>query len=117
MAKLGGTAYVPFKSNSVAGEAGTLWERMFHYYNFRRDELLKRYHLRSNIESTFSMVKAKFRDSVRSKTHTAQVNEVLCKLVAHNVCCLISALYELGIEPVFEAAWAEPSEGDCGAGI
>jgi hypothetical protein len=26
------------------------------------------------------------------------------KLVAHNLCCLIQAIYELGIDPVF---WAE----------
>ncbi len=36
---LGGTAYIPFKSNSVAGEAGTLWEKMFHFYSLNRDAL------------------------------------------------------------------------------
>jgi transposase/predicted nucleic acid-binding Zn finger protein len=55
---LGGVPFVPFKVNSVQGESGTLWERMFHYYQFRRDEFLGRYHQRSNAESTFSMVKA-----------------------------------------------------------
>jgi hypothetical protein len=33
-------------------------------------------------------------------------NEVLCKLIAHNICCLIMSQAELGIEPVF----AEPVE-------
>jgi len=47
---LGGTAYVPFKSNSQPGEAGSLWERMYHYYQFRREEFLKHYHQRSNAE-------------------------------------------------------------------
>jgi hypothetical protein len=28
-------------------------------------------------------------------------NEVLAKILCHNLCCLISAWYELGIEPVF----------------
>lgn len=46
------------------------------------------------------MMKAKFGDSVRSKTDVAMRNEVLC----HNICCLISAIHELGIVPVFEAA-------------
>ena len=73
---MGGTAFVPFKSNSTAGEPGSLWERMFHYYQFRRDEFLKHYHQRSNVESTFSMVKAKFRDHVRSKTDVAMTNKV-----------------------------------------
>lgn len=98
---LGGTAFVPFKSNSTAGEAGSLWSKMFHYYNFRRDEFLKHYHLRSNAESTFSMVKAKFRDHVRSKTDIAMKNEVLCKFLAHNLCVVHQSHIELGIEPVF----------------
>ena len=44
---------------------------------------------------------AKFGDYVRSKTDTAMKNEVLAKFVAHNICCLISAMYELNIEPEF----------------
>ncbi len=98
---LGGVAYVPFKSNSVAGEAGSLWERMFHYYQFRREEFLRHYHQRSNAESTFSMLKAKFRDHVRSKNDTAMANEVLCKFLCHNLCVVHQSHVELGIEPVF----------------
>ena len=101
VAGVGGTAYVPFKSNSVAGEAGTLWEKMFFFYNFKRDEFLKHYHQRSNAESTFSMVKAKFRDHVRSKTDVAMKNEVLCKFLCHNSCVVHQSQVELGIEPVF----------------
>jgi hypothetical protein len=29
------------------------------------------------------------------------VNEVPCKFVAHNICCVLMAQHELGIEPVF----------------
>jgi hypothetical protein len=50
------------------------------------------------------MVKRKFGDSLRSKTDTAMVNESLAKLLSHNLCCLISAWYELGIEPFFRPA-------------
>lgn len=100
---LGGTAYIPFKSNSVQGEAGTIWEKMFLYYQFRREEFLKHYHLRSNAETTFSMVKAKFRDHVRSKTDVAMKNEVLCKVLCHNIVVVHQSHIELGIEPVF---WA-----------
>jgi hypothetical protein len=35
---MGGTVYIPFKVNSQPGEAGTLWEKMFFYYSFRRDD-------------------------------------------------------------------------------
>lgn len=41
---------------------------------------------------------------LRSKTRTAQINEALCKVLAHNLCCLIQSMYELGIEPTF---WQE----------
>lgn len=35
---------------------------------------------------------------------TAMRNEVLCKLVAHNICCLIMSQVELGIDPTFGGA-------------
>jgi hypothetical protein len=37
------------------------------------------------------------------------VNEALCKILCHNLCCLIMSQHELGIEPVF---WGdEPKSG------
>jgi transposase len=48
---------------------------MFHFYCFNRDEFLKHYHQRSNVEAVFSAVKRKFGDSVRSRNDTAMVNE------------------------------------------
>ena len=50
------------------------------------------------------MIKAKFGEVVRAKMPVAQVNEVLCKMLCYNLCCLIQSLYELGIEPTF---WAD----------
>jgi len=101
---LGGTAYIPLKSNSTSGAPGSIWEKMYHFYNLHRDEFGKHYHQRSNAESTFSMVKAKFRDSVRSTTDVAMKNEVLCKFLCHNLCCVIASQLELGIAPEF---WAD----------
>ncbi|MDT7779597.1 MAG: hypothetical protein QOC99_2109 [Acidobacteriota bacterium] len=45
------------------------------------------------------MINGKFSERLRNKT--AQVNEVLRKILCHNVCCLISSIYELGVEPSF----------------
>ena len=102
---VGGTAYVPFKVNSVGHQGhhkyDALWDRMWHYYSFNRSEFLAHYHKRSNVESTFSMIKAKFSGAVRSKTPVAQVNEVLVKILCHNICVLIQSVYELGIAPIF----------------
>jgi transposase len=96
---IGATAYIPFKSNST-GAAGGIFEKAYHYFCLHREEFLKHYHQRSNVESTFSMIKRKFGDAVRSKTDTAMVNEALAKILCHNLCCLVSAWYELGIEAV-----------------
>jgi transposase len=103
--KAGAVPYIPFKSNT-SGKGSELWCKMFHFYQFNRREFLESYHKRSNVESTFSMIKAKFGASVRSKTPVAQMNEVLCKVICHNLCVLVQSIYELGIAPTF---WAEMS--------
>lgn len=98
--KCGGTPFIPFKVNSIAGASG-LWDRMFHYFHFRRDEFLQHYHKRSNVESVFSAIKAKFRDGVRAKNDAAMRNEVFCKFICHNICCVIMEQCVLGIEAEF----------------
>jgi hypothetical protein len=56
------------------------------------------------------MIKAKFRDHVRSKSDVAMVNEVLAKIVCHNICVLIQETYELGISATFwQEEAAEPA--------
>ena len=104
----GGTPFIAYKANTT-GEAGGLWEKMYHFFQYRRDEFLAHYHKRSNVESTFSMVKAKFRDHVRAKTDAAMTNEVLCKFICHNICCVIQAHCELGIEAEFWQDEKEPA--------
>ncbi len=99
--KYGGVAYIPMKVNSQPGEAGSLWEKLYLFNAYRREEFLTHYHKRSNVESTFSMVKAKFRDHVRSKTDTAMRNEVLCKFICHNICVVHQSQIELGTEAEF----------------
>jgi transposase len=99
----GATPYIPFKSNVTANtnKGNELWAKLFHFYNFKREEFLTHYHKRSNVETTFSMIKAKFGERLRSKTETAQINEALCKVLCHNLCVVIQSMYELGIEPEF----------------
>ena len=74
---------------------------MFFYYNYKREEFLAHYHKRSNVETTFSMIKSKFGERLRSKTETAQANEALCKVLCHNLCVVIQSMYELNITPEF----------------
>ena len=46
-------------------------------------------------------IKGKFGSGLRSKSDIGQINEALCKVLAHNVCVLVQAIHELGIEPIF----------------
>lgn len=97
----GATPCIPFKSNT-AGEVPGLWRRLYHYFLFNRDDFLAHYHKRSNVENAVSTIKGRFGDSVRAKAETAQqVNELLRKVLCHNLCVLEQAIYELVLEPVF----------------
>jgi transposase len=103
----GAIPYIPFKSNSVPHSEGSygpkseLWTRMYHFYALNRAEFLEHYHKRSNVETTFHMIKSKFGQRLRSRTLTAQINEALCKVLCHNLCVVIQSVHELGIETNF----------------
>lgn len=109
IAKYGAEAFIPPKSNTRLGRVppdasrkkSETWNRMLHYYSYRRTDFLAHYHRRSNVETTFHMIKAKFGSRIRSKTAIAMVNEVLCKILCHNLCVLVQSAYELGIEAEF----------------
>ena len=102
----GAYPYIAWKSNSRATDKpnNELWNKMFHYYALNKEKFLERYHQRSNSETCFSMIKAKFSDRLRSKSRTAQINESLCKILCHNLCCLIQSIFEFGLKPEF---WRE----------
>ena len=106
VADAGGTPFIPFKSrtkpNLGVGEADSLWRKMYLQFTLQEAEFNRHYHKRSNVETVFHMVKAKFGDRIRAKTPTAQVNEALMKVLCHNICVLIRAMHMLGVTPVFE---------------
>lgn len=83
----GAQPFIPFKSNSIPSQKDTVWNRMLYYYLYHQEEFGQHYHKRSNAESTFSMIKARFGERLRSKTERAQVNEALCKVLCHNRLC------------------------------
>ena len=62
---------------------------------------MKHYHKRSNVESVFAAVKAKFGSRLRCKLPTAQANEALLKILCHNICCLYSQCMSLGLRRTF----------------
>ena len=103
--EVGATPYIPFKKNTVPVlNVGTAWERMYHRFASDPEAYMSAYHKRSNVETTFSMIKMKFGDSLMSKSNVGQANEVLCKILAHNIVCVAQAAIEFGIDPTFQLA-------------
>ena len=95
---LGGQAFIPFKSNTTASSHSPSKNRQYfkQAYNFfknHKEEYLKHYHKRSNIESAFSMIKRKFGNNVKCKKEISQDNEILAKILAHNVCVLVQEIF------------------------
>lgn len=105
--KMGAMPYIPFKSNITGGNNGLVWRKMWLYFKEHPQEFYERYHKRSNVEAAFSMIKRKFGQNLMTKKYSANVNEILCKIICHNLCCLISAYYELNVK---EALWTEAYE-------
>ena len=111
--KMGFDLWAPFKSNDSprpttkrADEWGNRassrrWTQAFHFFQLHRPEFEPKYHRRSNIEATFSALKRKFGESVRSKSRVAQVNEILAKAIGYNLTVLVGEIYEHGIVPEF----------------
>ncbi|MEK6883986.1 MAG: transposase [Nanoarchaeota archaeon] len=98
----GTRAFIPFKSNNTPNKKGAVWKKLYHFFAYNQDEFMQSYHKRSNAESSVFMIKKKFGSSVRSKNWTSQVNETLCKVIAHNICCCIMEMFCLRIAPNFE---------------
>jgi len=92
---VGAVPFIPFKKNAKMLRGATkIWGKMYHYFMYRNEEFLEHYHKRSNAETVFHMIKTKFRDNLRSKTKTAQINELLLKVLCHNICVVIQEISE-----------------------
>lgn len=94
-------ALIPFKENAKGLSPSPAWKKAFHYFQLQRDEFEARYHKRSNVESTFSSIKRKFGETLKSKNRIAQENELLAKVIAYNITILIHEMHENGIDPKF----------------
>jgi len=106
----GAVPFIPFKKN-VTGKRGgcAIWKKMYHFFMYKNDEFMQHYNKRSNVETCFHMIKSKFGDSIRSKKMTSQVNELLIKVLCHNIVCVIHEVCELGIKAEFSLEVANNS--------
>lgn len=63
-----------------------------------RRDFLRKYHKRSNVESSFNVMKEKFGKNLRCKDSTALETEVFTKVLCYNICILIRMMYKLDLE-------------------
>jgi len=89
---------IPFKVNSQRDGKSTVWERMFDLFHEKPEVFLEHYHQRSNVETVFSMVKAKFGPHLRMKGKRSQRNEALFKILCHNLCVLVQCVFEFDLD-------------------
>jgi hypothetical protein len=74
------------------------WARMYHAFTYDRETVLGE--LSQAVERgehTFHMIKSKFGDAVLSKSPVGMANEVLAKVLCHNVVVVGQAVHEFGI--------------------
>lgn len=102
---VGAIPYIPFKENNTDGGSAA-WKRLWHCFWYRHADFERHYHQRSNVETAFSMIKTKFGGNLRSKKFRSQVNEVLLKVLVHNLAVVCHEVNELGIRAEF---WANGS--------
>jgi hypothetical protein len=66
-----------------------VWDEQLTYRLEHGEEFLSHYHQRSNAEATMSMIKRVLGERIRSKDEIAQINELLAKIISHNIRCVI----------------------------
>lgn len=99
---VGAVPFIPFKKNTSGKARGSMvWKKMYYYFMYKHDEFLEHYHKRSNAETVFHSIKTKFKDNLRSKDKTAQVNELLLKILCYNITVVIQEISTLGIKGEF----------------
>ena len=96
--------FIPFKSNSSqSNKNAPLWNKMYIYFKENKQDFDKFYHRRSNVESTFSMIKTRLGEFLRCRNIQGQKSEVLLKCLVHNICCLVQEIFESKIKIDFNS--------------
>ena len=93
---IGAIPYIPFKNTTKepTEDSPEIWNKMFLMFRDKKDEWNDKYHKRSNVETTFAMVKLRLGEHLKSKNYHAQRNELMMKFICHNICCLVQELFE-----------------------
>lgn len=90
---------IPFKKGVTGKAKGSpVWREMYKFFKEHNELFMKKYHLRSNAESGMHMIKSRFGDLSNMKDETGIVNDVLSKVLCHNLCILCQEIFMLGIK-------------------
>ena len=101
-AELGVNPFIPFKVNSTGQAKGSpMYHKMFLFFQLHREEFDQHYGQRAQVETTFGAIKQKLGERLLSRNFTAQVNELIAKLVAYNITVLIRQMFERSLLPDF----------------
>jgi len=86
VARMGGKAYMLFKSNATGrAKAHPEWRRSFLEFTEDKEGWMAVYHLRSIVEGVFSSLKRSWGSALRSRKHWNQRKELALKVLAYDV--------------------------------
>ncbi|KKM23572.1 hypothetical protein LCGC14_1613850 [marine sediment metagenome] len=99
----GAMPYILPKKNvtSYSKGSGTAWQNMIRLWKKHQMLFASHYHRRSNVESTFGMLKRKWGDFCRCKLPMTQENEILARIICHNAAVLSEAMLSNDLELKF----------------
>ncbi|MBT5022293.1 transposase [Candidatus Woesearchaeota archaeon] len=84
---------MPKKNFKTRSKGFPAWNKMIRMFRKQESYFRQFYHKRSNVETSFAMIKRRISNSVSSKNSVAQINEALCLVIAHNILVLINSMY------------------------
>ncbi len=105
---------VPFfwpKSNSTAKSRGSYaWSDMITMFNEKLEFFKKHYHQRSKVENVFFVIKNYFGSRVFSRRIEGQLNEMLFKVLAYNICRLSEVAFYMKIDIIASFLYQKNSD-------
>lgn len=101
---IGAMPFIAFQSRITKenDRAPAIWNQMITYFKEHKEDFLRRYHKRSNVETVFAMVKLRLGEFLKCKNYISQRNELLMKFICHNICCLVQEIFENNIKVDFK---------------
>ncbi len=114
--EVGARPYIPLKSSSIERSHGSAgWAELYCLFEEHREEVEAHFLRRSNVEAVFAAIKKKLGETLKSRDPTAQIHELLAKLLAYNLTVPIHGMYEHRVIPEFLQANSVPREiAPCG---